>query len=59
MLPNKGVSPTKPGERNEPLWSPLCPATNLPWSEEKRQKINCGIKKDNSTTEKLDKYLDW
>lgn len=58
MLPNKGVSPTKLGERNEPLWSPLCPAPE-PWSEEKRREMNSDIKKDTPTIEKLDKYLDW
>lgn len=57
MLPNKGVSPTKPGERYEPLWSPLMPEPE-PWSEEKRQEMNSGTKKDTPTTEKLDKYLD-
>ena len=40
MLRN-GHSQTKPGERNEPLWSPLVPEPE-PWSLEKRLAMNSG-----------------
>ena len=40
MLRN-GHSQTKPGERNEPLWSPLMPEPE-PWSPEKRLAMNSG-----------------
>jgi hypothetical protein len=38
---NKGVSPIKPGQTHEPLWSPLMPAPE-PWSPEKRLAMNSG-----------------
>lgn len=40
MLRN-GQSQTKPGERNEIPWTPLCP-TPEPWSPEERRERNSG-----------------
>jgi len=52
MLPNKGVSPTKPGERNNMYWSPLVPESEEAY--QKRMNNNSKTEEESNKTFTVD-----
>jgi hypothetical protein len=58
MLPNKGQSPTKPGERNDMYWSPLTPESEEAYQRRmKKTEESSNTFTVDGVTYDADKYL--